>query len=122
MKQFAPVATIDVVQKQSEVRRTLRVSMLRVQLVDMVNGEPLTTPDKPAELDDSIAASELVQQILDFVGQLPEGHLVDPKATKIVNKSRRAELTSQQTLADVGTEDGDTLALYYSTVFGQQMP
>ena len=94
------------------------MSMVKVQLVDMVNGEPLTTPDKPAELDNSIEASELVQQILSFVGQLPEGHLVDPKATQIVNKSRRAELTSRQTLADVGTEDGDTLALYYSTVFG----
>ena len=91
--------------------RRLRVSMLGVQLVDMVNGDPLTTPDKPAELDDSIAASVLVQQILDFVGQLPEGHLVDPKVTKIVNKSRRVELTSQQ-----------TLALYYSTVFGRKTP
>jgi hypothetical protein len=92
--------------------------MLKVQLVDMVNGEPLTSPDQPAELDDALEATELVQQILSFVGQLPEGHLVDPKATKIVNKSRRAELSSHQTLADVGTEDGDTLALYYSTVFG----
>jgi len=35
-----------------------------------------------------------------------------------VNKSRRAELSSNQTLSDVGTETGDTLALYYSTVFG----
>lgn len=94
------------------------MGMVKVQLVDMVNGEPLTTPDQPAELDDTIEAAELVQQILSFVGQLPEGHLVDPKATKVVNKSRRAELSSQQTLADVGTEDGDTLALYYSTVFG----
>ena len=92
--------------------------MVKVQLVDMVNGEPLTTPDQPAELDDTIEAAELVQQILSFVGQLPEGHLVDPKATKVVNKSRRAELSSAQNLADVGTEDGDTLALYYSTVFG----
>ena len=94
------------------------MGMVKVQLVDMVNGEPLTTPAQPAELDDTIEAAELVQQILSFVGQLPEGHLVDPKATKVVNKSRRAELSSQQTLADVGTEDGDTLALYYSTVFG----
>ena len=37
---------------------------------------------------------------------------------KVVNKSRRAELSSAQNLADVGTEDGDTLTLYYSTVFG----
>ncbi len=94
------------------------MGMLKVQLVDMVNGEPLTSPDQPAELDDALEATELVQQILSFVGQLPEGHLVDPKATKIVNKSRRTELSSHQTLADVGTEDGDTLALYYSTVFG----
>ena len=94
------------------------MGMVKVQLVDMVNGEPLTTPDQPAELDDAIEATELVQQILNFVGQLPEGHLVDPKATKIVNKSRRAELSASQTLGDVGTEDGDTLALYYSTVFG----
>ena len=91
---------------------------VKVQLVDMVNGESLTTPAQPAELDDSIKAGELVEQILQLVGQLPEGHLIEPKATKIVNKSRRAELTSQQTLKDVGTEDGDTLALYYSTVFG----
>ena len=95
------------------------MGIVKVQLVDMVNGEPLTTPDQPAELDNSIEAVELVQQILSFVGQLPEGHLVDPKATKIVNKSRRAELSSNQTLDDVGTEDGDTLALYYSTVFGR---
>ena len=95
------------------------MGMVKVQLVDMVNGESLTTPDQPAELDDAIEAAKLIQQILDFVGQLPEGHLVDPKATKIVNKSRRAELSSNQTLADVGTETGDTLALYYSTVFGR---
>ena len=94
------------------------MGMVKVQLVDMVNGEALTTPDQPAELDDAIVATELVQQILNFVGQLPEGHLVDPKATKIVNKSRRAELSSHQTLSDVGTETGDTLALYYSTGFG----
>ena len=94
------------------------MGMVKVQLVDMVNGESLTTPDQPAELDDAIVATELVQQILNFVGQLPEGHLVDPKATKIVNKSRRAELSSNQTLSDVSTETGDTLALYYSTVFG----
>ena len=85
------------------------MSMVKVQLVDMVNGESLTSADQPAEL---------IQQILTYVGQLPEGNLVDPKATKIVNKSRRAELGASQTLADVGTEDGDTLALYYSTVFG----
>ena len=94
------------------------MGMVKVQLVDMVNGEPLTTPDQPAELDDSIQAVDLVEQILNLVGQLPEGHLMEPKATKIVNKSRRAELSSQQSLADVGTEDGDTLALYYCTVFG----
>jgi hypothetical protein len=92
--------------------------MVKVQLVDMVNGESLTSADQPAELDDSIEVSDLIQQILTYVGQLPEGNLVDPKATKIVNKSRRAELGASQTLADVGTEDGDTLALYYSTVFG----
>lgn len=94
------------------------MGLVKVQLVDMVNGESLTTPDQPAELDDTIRAAELVEQILNLVGQLPEGHLIEPKATKIVNKSRRAELTSKQTLGDVGTEDGDTLALYYSTVFG----
>ena len=59
------------------------MGMVKVQLVDMVNGEPLTTPDQPAELDDTIEAAELVHQILSFVGQLPEGHLVDPKATKV---------------------------------------
>ena len=94
------------------------MGMVKVQLVDMVNGEPLTTQDQPAELDDSISSTDLVEQILNLVGRLPEGHLVEAKATKIVNKSRRAELSSQQSLADVGTEDGDTLALYYSTVFG----
>ena len=62
------------------------MGMVKVQLVDMVNGEPLTTPDQPAELDNTIEAAELVQQILNFVGQLPEGHLVDPKATKIVKQ------------------------------------
>ena len=36
-------------------------------------------------------ASELVQQILSFVGQLPDSRLVDPKATKIVNKTMHVE-------------------------------
>ena len=64
------------------------MAMVKVQLVDMVNGESLTNPDQPAELDDSIEATDLVQQILNYVGQLPEGHLVDAKATKIVNGRR----------------------------------